>query len=227
MMSAYFLYPEQAKFGRIVAKSKIYERANPSKKVQDKFVSQVERIIWQYKLAPKTTNLPETKSVKEIEVFEIALKSKEIDLEILKSIDRSVIHPIIFHLTCDGQVKVVATHKRPNEADEKKWVVGNQYFETSWMPKDVKPEAMPTVLNLAALYEELLKRLLPIEAAKEEKLEDQVARTESLLAKEKEYARLETRMNREKQFNRKVELNAQLRDLEKELKDLKQGKGNN
>ena len=53
-----------------------------------------------------------------------------------------------------------------------------------------------------------------------ESLRDHVARFTAIQAKEKECQQLGIRLNKEKQFNRKVELNAVLRRLRQELADL-------
>jgi len=42
-----------------------------------------------------------------------------------------------------------------------------------------------------------------------------------VLAKRREYGKLETRMSKEKQYNRKVEMNAGLRKLQTEIERLK------
>lgn len=224
-MNALFDYPKQAKFGRIVAKNKIYERVKPSRKVQDAFVSQIGKITWQYKLAPKTTNLPETTKVKEIEVFELALKldkqTENIDKNILRCIDNAIAHPIIFHLTYADKIKVMAAHKRPSGADASKWVIGDQYFETDWLPEGIVRQKLPVVLNLSALYEHILRELIPLQSRENESLESHIERIEQVITKEKEHKKLEARMNKEKQFNRKVEMNAELRVLNNEIEQLR------
>lgn len=226
-MSALFDYPKQAEFGRIVAKNKIYDRVKPSRKMQDAFVSQIGKIIWKYKLAPKTTNLPETAKVKEIEVFELALKldkqADSIDKNILRCIDKAIAHPIIFHLTYAHKVKVIATYKRPSEADASKWVIGDEYFETDWLPADTERKKLPVVLNLFSLYEHILRELVPLETLDNESLENHIERMEQVITKDKEHKKLEARMNKEKQFNRKVEMNAELRTLNNEIEQLKHG----
>ncbi len=226
-MNALFDYPQQAKFGRIVAKNKIYAQVKPSRKIQNVFVSQVSKILWQYKLSPKTTNLSETDKVKEIEVFEIALKpdrqTKSIDKNILRCIDRSIAHPIIFHLTYADKIKVIATYKRPSEVDATKWVISEEYFETDWLPVESEHKKLPVVLNLFNLYEHILRELIPLQAQENESLERQIERMEKIIAKDKAYEKLEARMNREKQFNRKVEMNAELRSLNNEIEQLKHG----
>ena len=47
-----------------------------------------------------------------------------------------------------------------------------------------------------------------------------IARTEAVMTKAKEVAKAETRLAKEKQFNRKVEINATLRQLKTELEQL-------
>ena len=224
-MNALFAYPKQAEFGRIVAKNKIYDRVKPSRKIQDAFVSQVGKITWQYKLAPKTTNLPETAKVKEIEVFELALKldkqTENIDQNILRCIDKAIAHPIIFHLIYAEKIKVMATHKRPSGADASKWVIGDEYFETDWLPSESERQKLPVVLNLSALYEHILCELIPLQSRENERLENHIERMEQVIIKEKEHKKLEARMNKEKQFNRKVEMNAELRALNNEMEQLR------
>jgi hypothetical protein len=220
-MSALFDYPPQTHFGRIVAKNKIYERVKPSRKVQDVFSAQVGKIIWQYKLAPETTNLPSRLSVQEIEVFEISLKKDNLDTNILRCIDKTIIHPIIFNLTFENQIKVIATYKRPSEAASSKWVIGDAYFSTDWLPADTERQKLPVVLDLASLHEHILREIISLPPRDDENLAKHIARMELLITKEKEYKKVESSINKENQFNRKVELNAQLRMLADEIKILR------
>jgi len=74
MRTTLFDYPKNAAFGRVLPKSKIYEHARPSAAIKTLFVRQVDQIIWQYKLAAETINIPGTPVVREIQVFGIVLK---------------------------------------------------------------------------------------------------------------------------------------------------------
>ena len=222
-MSALFDYSKVAKFGRIIAKNKIYDRVKPGRKIQDAFISQVSKIIWQYKLAPKTINLPETAKVKEIEVFEILLKTPNIDTNLLRCIDKIIAHPIIFHLTYADKIKVIAAYKRPSEGDANKWVVGDEYFETLWLLADTQRQKLPIALDLSGLYEQILRTIIPLPMQKNESLENHIERMVQVIAKDKAHQKLEARMNKEKQFNRKVGMNAELRDLDHEIEQLKGG----
>jgi hypothetical protein len=214
-----FNYPKQAAFGKVLPKNKIYEKGSPSTSVKDLFVRQVDQIVWQYKLASETINLPATASVPEIQIFTITLKDNTLKHDVLRCIDQAVMYPIIFELRYDTQCKVVAAHKRPNESDCGKWVVSN-YFETKWLPQNTARSSLPVVLDLATLYESLLSVLLPHPALPGERTQERVERMELIRIKNNEIDKCKIRLKTEKQFNLKVEINAELRTLKQELETL-------
>ncbi len=214
--AALFQFPEQARFGRQLPKSKIYERARPSNVVRELFVTQVDSITWQYKLAPETINLPARGGVTEIQVFDIALRSAELDDRVLACIDKAIPFPLLFQLHLAGNVKMKAAYKRPSDADSGKWVVG-EYFSGPWQPAEGERQALPVALELVGLYELVLRSLLPLSSRTGETLRDQVMRIETARKLERECSRLQAQLLAEKQFNRKVEINATLRTLKQEL----------
>ncbi|MCW8165122.1 DUF4391 domain-containing protein [Verminephrobacter aporrectodeae subsp. tuberculatae] len=216
---AFISYPKQATFGRNLPKNKIYEHSGANTRLKDLFVEQVEQIVWQYKLAPETINLPAKPGVPEIQVFAIQLKTPELDLDVLRCIDGAVQFPIVFELSFDGQTQVVAAYKRPNESDASRWVLSD-YFATAWRPSNVQRVAMPLVLDLSGLYEQVLQRLISLPVRLQESLADLVARVEKVASKQREVEKMAGKLAKEKQFNRKVEINATLRRLKIELEQL-------
>lgn len=217
--AAFISYPKQAAFGRTLPKNKIYEHSVANTRLKNLFVEQVEQIIWQYKLAPETINLPAKPGVPEIQIFSIQLKTSDLNLDVLRCIDGAVQFPIIFELSFDGRTKVIAAYKRPNESDTSRWVL-SEYFATAWVPSDIERAAMPLALDLGGLYEQTLHRLIPTPARPLESLTDLVARVEMIAAKQREIQKASTKLAKEKQFNRKVEINAALRKLKTELETL-------
>nr|WP_289109398.1 DUF4391 domain-containing protein [uncultured Halomonas sp.] len=218
-----YAWPKQAAFGRVVPKSKIYEHANVSTALKERFVQQVEQINWAYKLAPETVNLPATPAVTEIQVFCLSLKGDGLDQDVLKAIDRAIPFPLIFELVQGGRVKLVAAYKRPAQnpkSDADISIVGN-YLETNWCPRDTPRQSLPVALDMNGLYEQLLLHMMPIPARSEESLADAVGRVEQLRARQREIDKVAARLKREKQFNRKVEMNAELRRMKAELERLK------
>lgn len=216
MTGPLFHYPKQAAFGRVVPKTKIYQHAKPSSAVKQRFVAQVDKIVWLYKLAPETINLPSCHAVPEIEIFEIQLKTPELTEEVLRCIDQAIPFPILFEPSYQGQVKSTAAYKRLSEADGSKWVVDG-YLSSSWLPADIERIPLPVSLDLERLYEQLLRTLLPIPERAGEAMKDQMNRYAEIQRKGKELNKLESRLHKEKQFNRKVEINAQLRAVQQTL----------
>ncbi len=191
--------------------------------MKDLFVEQVEQIVWRYKLAPETINLAAKPGVPEIQVFSIQLKTPELHHEVLRCIDAAVQFPIIFELTrgqeAEARTQVVAAYKRPSEAELTSWVC-SEYFESGWMSATSERTPLPLALDLGGLYEKLLHKLVPIAARTQETLRDLVVRAEQVIAKERDIAKAEARLTRERQFNRKVEINATLRQLKAEIEEL-------
>lgn len=219
MSSALFLYPKQAEFNGVLPKNKIYSYAKPSRSIRDRFVDEVDQIVWKYKLAPETINLPARPGVPEIQVFTVSLRTGELSESILRTIDKAIPFPILFELSHGHKIRSVIAYKRPSDADSAKWVV-DAYFETPWLPAGTAREVLPVALDLAGLYEQLLRRHMTVPARPGESLKTHVERINTIRNKQSECCKLETRVQQEQQFNRKVELNHQLRSLKNEINSL-------
>ena len=214
------VYPERAAVNQPVAKAKIYAHGGATARVRQLFVTQVEEIIWKYKLSPETVNLPAAPGVPEIQVFAIQQKQAELDVEVLRSVDRAVKFPLFFELEHEGQVREMACYKRPNASDPARWVLSG-YFAGEWFKEKDREQALPAALDLTGLYAQLLSRLIPVPARPGETLADRVARVEKLQAKQREVEQAAARLAKAKQFNRKVAINADLRKLRDELQELR------
>jgi hypothetical protein len=114
---------------------------------------------------------------------------------------------------------MVACYKRPNEADASQWVCSD-YFVSPWQPANAPRQALPVVLHLAALYESLLRALIPLTGRPQEKLADLVLRLGKLNALRRDIQKTQAHLAKEKQFNRKVGINAQLRQLKTQAQEL-------
>lgn len=224
---ALFEYPDRARLGRVVPKNRIVVSGKPGRRARDQLTAQVAKILWQYKLAPETVNLQGSTAVPEIQVFRLMLKPTgvrdELPVDVLRCIDRAIGFPLIFELiasredsTASDQVRVAATYKRPSEADASKWVIG-EYFATDWLSVDTPRVPLPVALDLPRLYEQMLQELIPLSARPGESMAALVERHSRSAVIQRECRRLEVRIHREKQFNRRVELNRQLRELKREL----------
>ena len=215
-----FSYPPQTLFDRVLPKSKIYAHARPGRAVKELFVSRIAEIVWKHKLSPETLKLPARRSITEIQVFEIALKSEDGEAVLLRTIDKAIPFPILFQLTHADRIRFAASYKRPSDADASQWVIEDS-FVLPWQSATVERPPLPVALDLAALYDQLIRRHIPLAPRPSESIRDQVARHLSFEAKQREAQQLESRLTKERQFNRKVELNAALRALQQQILDLK------
>lgn len=211
-----FIYPAKAEFNRALPKSKIYANAKLSKSIKNKFIAQIREIVWKYKLSPDTTNLPARDGYTEIQVFEINLKQPELGSEVLAVIDKAIPYPIFFRLCYEAQIKGSAAYKRPAVDGSGKWLI-EDYFETGWIDAATPVSPLPVALDLKALYERMLLTYIDLPSRNGETLGALVERVRQIRKCRRELRALEVKMSSEKQFNRKVELNAQVRDLSTQL----------
>lgn len=207
-----FEYPERAAVGTVIPKSQIVARTR-TRGLRDRLSAQVAEIGWAYKLARVSLNLAANAELSEFQVFRVTLKPgvKTIAEPLLRAIDQAVPSPILFEVITDSSVCTVAAYKRPNDADSSKQVLG-EYLWGDLLPRDAPRQPLPVALDVAGLYRELLRSLIPLPARPGESLRDQLDRLAQVRAAERECARLEALLAREKQFNRKVEINRALRE---------------
>lgn len=210
---AFIAWPAKAAVNRAVPKTKLYEHAAVNSRLKDLFVKEVEQITWLCKLAAETINLPAKDDVSEIQIFSIRLKTPKLHDDVLRCIDGAISHPILFELHHEGRMQVTARFKRPHRGVANGLLPFSEYFGTPWLPHDTERASLPTALNLAGLYERLLLRLIPLSPRQNESLVALIGRLAETRATEHELRKAVSALEKEKQFNRKVELHANVREL--------------
>lgn len=209
-------YPQASTFGRVVPKQKIYEHGSVSPKMRELFAAQVEQIRWKHKLAPETINVKTTQSVPEIQVFSVALKGEEISPSTLKCIDDAIPLPLIFELQKGNKVQVAAAPKVLKEGG----VICGEYYFSEWISADSARTSLPVALDLSSLYGILLSSLVPYPVRSGETLVEWIVRLNQIQDKIRTVEKLEAKLRREKQFNRQIPINQELKRIKKELTEL-------
>ena len=217
-----YKFPQQAKVDRLIPKNKFYEQGKANSKIEQLFVDQVENIRWAYKLASSTIHLQDQEDLKEIQIFRVKSRVEDLDVSILSFIDKLILTPIIFEVVYQDKVKVVATYKRLNQADKTKAVIG-QYYASEWLEDHDRVE-LPLYLKLADLYEHFIAQILPIALSKNQEndnesvsIELQLQKAQQLESLQKQLNQLQSKLRNERQFNRRVELNKQLQNLQLQI----------
>ena len=154
------------------------------------------------------------------EVFEIKLNSASLDEAVLRQIDREISYHIIFLLEYEGKLQAWTAYKEKTPTANAVFKVG-KYYHTEWMTEAELPIRIDG-LNLDAVYENFVRQIAgdALKADSGESLKASVERDEKKKQLEKQIAALENKMRREKQLNRQMEMNAELKRLKREKEKL-------
>ena len=211
-----FGFPVSTEFNKRIPKQKFYENIEVSHAVKRIFVEQIRIIYWRNKLAAATLNLAAGDAVTEIEIFEVKLNTPQLDEAVLRQIDKAIPYHILFVLTYEGKAQAWIGYKEASSGGNAFKV--NRYYHTDWMPEN-ELQFMLGGLNMDAVYESLVRQIAGdrLQALSHESLKESVGRDEERRRLEKQIAALENTMRKEKQLNRRMEINAKLKRLRKDL----------
>ncbi|WP_442486435.1 DUF4391 domain-containing protein [Fusobacterium necrophorum] len=210
--------PKTTEFNKRIPKQKFYENMDISPALKKIFVEQVRIIYWKNKIAASTTNLAAGTDVTELEVFEVRLSSPVLDDSLLRQIDKEIPYHILFLLEYQGKYQAWIGYKEAAASGNKAFKV-NGYYHTEWLAEDELPLKLEG-LNVDAVYENFVRQIagdkLKTEAAGES-LKESVARDEQKQALQKQIATLQAKIRKEKQLNKQMQMNTELKKLKKEL----------
>lgn len=214
-------FPVSTDFNKRIPKQKFYDNLDVTPAMRRVFVEQIQTVYWKNKLAAATLNIATGETVTEIEVLEVCLTQPQLDESVLRQIDREIPYHILFILTCDGNAQAWIGYKESAATGNKAFKV-NRYYHTPWMPQE---ELHFTVdgLNMDAVYESLVRQIAEMQGEVwdvESGVAENVARTMERKKLEKQIAALESKMRKEKQLNRQMEMHAELKRLRKEKENL-------
>lgn len=214
-------FPVSTEFNKRIPKQKFYDNLDVSPTLRRVFVDQIRLVYWRNKLAASTLNIAAGEVVSEVEVFEVRLNEPKLDEAVLKQIDKEIPYHILFILTCDGKAQAWIGYKEAAASGSSAFKV-NRYYHTDWMPED-ELQLRIDGLNMDTVYESLVRQIAgdKLQADSGESLKESVARDEKKKQLEKQITALESKMRKEKQLNRRMEMNAEFKKLQRELGGMK------
>lgn len=213
--------PKTTEFNKRIPKQKFYENMDISPALKKVFVEQVKIIYWKNKIAASTTNLAAGNDVTELEVFEVRLNSPVLDDSLLRQIDKEIPYHILFLLEYQGKYQAWIGYKEAVASGNKAFKV-NGYYHTEWLTEDELPLKLEG-LNVDAVYENFVRQIAGDKLKTEdagETLKESVARDEQKQALQKQIATLQAKIRKEKQLNKQMQMNTELKKLKKELEVL-------
>lgn len=213
--------PKTTEFNKRIPKQKFYENMDISPALKKIFVDQVRIIYWKNKIAASTTNLAAGTNVTELEVFEVRLNSPILDDSLLRQIDKEIPYHIMFLLEYQGKYQAWIGYKEAVSSGNKAFKV-NGYYHTEWLAEDELPLKLEG-LNVDAVYENFVRQIAGNKLNTQtdgESLKESVARDEHRQALQKQIASLQIKIRREKQLNKQMKMNTELKKLKKEMEEL-------
>ena len=199
--------PSSTEVNRRVAKEKFYANAVMTTQVRDRIKDQIESIIWRNKLADSTMGIAAGETVKEIQVFEVALRQRELDKRVLVAIAKAIPYKLVFVLSFGDEAQV--------------WMeTSGAFYNTAWLLQ-TELTLQFAGLNLDAMYDNLVRQIAAgrLDGARE--VAEAVELDKQRQKLQRDIATLEKKILSEKQFNRQVELNGELKRLRAVLEELK------
>lgn len=213
--------PKTTEFNKRIPKQKFYENMDISPALKKVFVEQVKIIYWRNKIAASTTNLATGNDVTELEVFEVRLNSPVLDDGLLRQIDREIPYHILFLLEYQGKYQAWIGYKEAAASGNKAFKV-NGYYHTEWLAEDELPLKLEG-LSVDAVYENFVRQIAGDKLNSEtsgESLKESVARDEQKQALQKQIETLKAKIRKEKQLNKQMQMNNELKKIKKELEEV-------
>lgn len=214
--------PKSTEFNRRIPKQKFYENISVSPTLKRVFIDQIKVIYWRNKVATTTMNLAAGDTVTELEVFEIKLNGQQLDESVLRQIDKEIPYHILFLLEYDGKYQAWTAYKEAAASGSNAFKVGT-YYHTDWLLETELPLKVEG-LSIDKVYENFVRQIagdaLRSEEGKTESLKESVERDNRRQELEKQVAALQTKVRKEKQLNKQVQLNAELKKLKNELEKI-------
>lgn len=218
--------PSSTAFNRRIPKQKFYENLSVTPELKRVFIEQISAIYWRNKIAATTMNIGAGETVTELEVFELRLNQQSLDTRVLQLIDREIPYHILFLLSFNDLYQAWIGYKEQSQTKQGTFKV-NSYYHTDW----VKPDQLNfrlDGLNVDVIYDNFIRQIAGerLQSTNENtgrtavNLKEAIEIDEKRQKLKKQIAVLEAKVNREKQFNVRVQFNGELKKLKQELSQL-------
>ena len=212
--------PKSTEFNKRIPKQKFYENLSVTPALKRVFIDQIKVIYWRNKVAATTMNLAASDNVTEVEVFEVKLTAPQLDISVLRQIDKEIPYHIIFLLEYDGQYQAWTAYKETTASGNNAFKVGI-YYHTEWLPESDLPLKVDG-LSIDKVYENFVRQIggNALQTGDTESLKESVERDARRQELQKQITTLQAKVRKEKQLNKQVQLNTELKKMKKELEEI-------
>ena len=226
--------PDSCFIGNTIYKKLFYENADLSTSDKSLFTDTISKITWLYCLKSETINIAaykdEVRDYPEVEVIEV-LVHKDYKLKrIAEIIMRTIPYPMVLIFKLEAKRKLYVAHQRTNQNDSSKNTI-EEFIATDWLESDSALFAKLDIkqmrfTNFYALYSDIVDAISIYNLSAIMTADDNITGAEAreLSAQiediEQEITSLRAKLKKESQFNRRMELNIEIKRLEQKQMEL-------
>ena len=216
-------FPQATIVDKNVPKNAFYKRADAAHSAWMKqfLTDEFENITWLYKLHPSTLNVEDGEKVHEIDVFVCTMKHDHYSIDPFCGLDDLLPRHTMFIVRYGESTDLLMQHKVMTiVAGEEKWTRGKTELQRNvdlgHISFSIEGQSMDKV------YGNLLGQVSGLETKSEEDYKAAVELRRKIESTQKQILSLQKQIRSEKQFNLQMEMNAEARQLKKELGQLQQ-----
>lgn len=219
---------------RVVPKKLFYEKAEYTKKDKDFFNKTIDKVTWLNSLKYSNINIEpykdDEKEFEEIEIIKVVIKD---DVNIKKAAEmimKAIPYPMLIEFSFEDKRAFAVEKQRINKVDTDKNII-EEIIITEMLSKN--DEFFQKLnfknfrnTNFYLMYLDLYN-LIALKIADElginnvESAEEARDLSEEIISIETEIEKLRNKLKKEKQFNKKMEINIEIKKLQEKIKAIK------
>ena len=220
--------PEACVYKQIMPKKDFYENGDLNKREKDMFVNCIERIILYSQLTRDNTNIDiykdDDKTYREVSVILVELRKKDNIKTLAKLIMNTIPYSMMLIGKFEEEYDFYGAHIKDNKVDSTKILV-EKIYHTGFIDiyesftEEISYRNLSKV-NFYKFYSDYIDAIINFNLEKRNvpNTADNKQMLEKVEKLEEEINLLKNKMKKEKQFNKKMDLNIKLKKLEEQLK---------
>ena len=226
--------PDSCFIGNTIYKKLFHENADLSGGDKSLFTGVINKITWIYCLKPETINIASYKdqirNYPEIEVIEIDVNKDYKLKRIAEIIMRTIPYPMLLIFKWEDKKQLYVAHQRVSQSDSSKNTI-EEFISTDWLDSnsdlfaklDIKQMRFTNffvlysdIVDVISIYKvsDIITDNISITGAEARLLSAQIEEIEGQITS------LRAKLKKESQFNRKMELNIEIKRLEQDKNKL-------
>ncbi len=187
----------------------LYKQINASKEAR-KDGTVIDSIVLKNVLSPATLYCDESKGIKEVYVFEIAVKERYVPEHFIKELDSSIKLHTLFCVRHEDYELSMISYKLGTQK--------GKYWQTNWEKED--DFDVPLVSSVPEMYKYILSKFLTYPPFDSELVDDYIKRYNMLAKLDFQIGKTESAIAHETQSKKKFEYNARLKEYKAERERL-------